>query len=90
MKSDASFVRFQIAGDAKNSLEKQAARHGMTQTELASRLVVWLVSQPQLIQAAVLNNIAPVVEEDLAGVLAANLVAKAGSTAQRMRRGGKG
>lgn len=69
MKSSASFIRLQIAEDAKNALEKQARRHNMSQTELASRLVMWIVRQPQVVQATVLNNIKTDLEEELAHVL---------------------
>ena len=52
-----TFLRLQIADDAKTALERQAARHGMSQTELASRLVTWLVRQSSVLQASILNNI---------------------------------
>lgn len=74
MKSPPSFIRLQIAEDAKSILEKQADRHGMSQTELASRLVTWLVKQPPLIQAAVLNNISSTVQEDLSKALLARAI----------------
>lgn len=76
MASDDPFVRLTISSDAKSSLEKQATRHGMTQTELASRLLVWLIKQPQVIQAAVLNNITSTVEKDLVEAILAGSAAK--------------
>lgn len=79
MKVQSSFLRLQIAEDAKTALERQATRHGMTQTQLASRLVGWLVTQPQLVQAAILNNIAPDTDRDRSSALLAGIGAKARS-----------
>ena len=93
MKSQSTFLRLQIAEDAKTALERQATRHGMSQTELASRLVGWLVTQPQLIQAAVLNNINSTVDSDLSATLRARIRASGsistptkGARAARPRR----
>ena len=76
MDSDAPFVRLTVSSDAKTTLEKQATRHGMTQTQLASRMLTWLIKQPQVIQAAVLNNISSTVEKDLAQTLLAGAAQK--------------
>lgn len=65
-KPQSPFLRLQIAEDAKDALERQAARHKMSQTELASRLVSWIVRQSQTVQAAILNNIDRGLEEELA------------------------
>jgi len=70
-KPRSSFVRLQIAEDAKTALERQAARHGMSQTELASRVVAWLVRQPSVVQASILNNI-----ETIPAAAVNNLTAK--------------
>lgn len=67
-KSHPTFLRLQISDDGKTALERQAARHGMSQTEIASRLVAWLVRQPPVVQASVLNNIDPGLQQDLAHV----------------------
>ncbi|QOV92206.1 hypothetical protein [Humisphaera borealis] len=91
-KSEGTFLRLQIAEDAKTSLERQASRHGMSQTELASRLVGWLVGQPQLVQAAVLNNINSTVDADLSASLRARIGATGSAAtpkASRASRGGK-
>jgi hypothetical protein len=85
MKAQSSYLRLQIADEAKNVLERQAARHGMTQTELASRLVSWLVQQSQVVQAAVLNNITPGEDLDVPKVLLAGAAARVAES----QRGGK-
>ena len=87
MKSQSTFLRLQIAEDAKTALERQATRHGMSQTELASRLVSWLVMQPQLIQAAVLNNINSTVDSDLSALLRARISASGSVSAPSAKSG---
>ena len=69
MKSSAPFIRLQIADDSKDSLAREARRHGLSQTELASRLVEWLVKQQSVVQATVLNNIKNDMEDQLAEML---------------------
>ena len=84
MKSQSSFSRLQITEDAKASLARQATRHQVSQTELASRLIVWLVKQPTAIQATVLNNIDAGIQEQLSDMLQS--AAERRSTAKPTRK----
>ena len=69
MNRSAPFIRLQLADDAKPALAREARRHGVSQTALASRLVEWVVRQPPVVQATVLNNIKNDMEDRLAEVL---------------------
>lgn len=69
MKRSSPFIRLQIADDSKDSLAREARRHGLSQTELASRLVEWVVQQESVVQATVLNNIKNDMEDQLAEML---------------------
>ncbi len=76
MKRSSPFIRLQIADDSKDSLARESRRHGLSQTELASRLVEWLVQQPPVVQATVLNNIKNDMEDQLAEMLRGLAVSK--------------
>ena len=69
MKRSSPFIRLQIADDSKDTLARESRRHGLSQTELASLLVEWLVQQPPVVQATVLNNIKNDMEDQLAEML---------------------
>ena len=69
VKRSSPFIRLQLADDAKPALAREARRHGLSQTELASRLVEWVVRQSPVVQATVLNNIKNDMEDRLAEVL---------------------
>ncbi|MDB5294320.1 MAG: hypothetical protein JWO31_303 [Phycisphaerales bacterium] len=76
MKRSSPFIRLQIADDSKDVLARQARRHALSQTELASRLVEWLVLQKPVVQATVLNNIKNDMEDQLAEMLRSIAAAK--------------
>ena len=69
MKRTSPFIRLQISDDSKDSLARESRRHNLSQTELASLLVEWLVIQPPVVQATVLNNIKNDMEDQLAEML---------------------
>lgn len=76
MKRSSPFIRLQIADDSKDTLARESRRHGLSQTELASRLVEWVVQQPPVVQATVLNNIKNDMEDQLAEMLRGLAVSK--------------
>ena len=76
MKRSSPFIRLQIADDSKDTLARESRRHALSQTELASRLVEWLVQQPPVVQATVLNNIKNDMEDQLAEMLRGLAVSK--------------
>jgi 1,2-phenylacetyl-CoA epoxidase catalytic subunit len=83
VKSQSTFSRLQITEEAKSALARQSTRHGLSQTELASRLVTWLIKQPTVIQAAVLNNIDRGLQDELSQMLKANTGRRLGATSRK-------
>ena len=52
---DAGFIRLQVDERAKQAMAKAAARHQMSQTELATLLVERLTRMPGVVQTYILN-----------------------------------
>lgn len=62
-------VRIEITPEAKNHLTAMCRKAGMTQVALLSRLVGWFARQPDMIQAAVLGQYPPEVEQEIARLI---------------------
>ena len=72
---DAGFIRLQVDERAKQAMVKAAAKHKVSQTELATILVERLNQLPGIVQTYILNfddkDAERIIAEHLAGVEAA-------------------
>lgn len=62
-------LRIEITPEAKHRLSEMCRKAGMTQIALMSRLVAWFARQPDMIQAAVLGQYPPEVEQEIARLI---------------------
>ncbi|HEY0007153.1 MAG TPA: hypothetical protein VGB55_00375 [Tepidisphaeraceae bacterium] len=61
--------RIQLTTEAKKRLLDISDQLGITQIAIASRLVEWFASQPDLIQAAVLGLYPDLIKQDVATLI---------------------
>jgi hypothetical protein len=62
-------LRIELTGSAKERLTDLSDQTGMTQVQVASRIIEWFTEQPDLIQAAVLGRYPPEIEADVARLI---------------------
>jgi hypothetical protein len=65
MPEERRQVRLLISLNAKRKVEEIAKQNGMTEVEVASRIYLWFVEQPGVVQQGILGHLPADFREDL-------------------------
>lgn len=67
--SEREIIKIAVTPEAKRAIDASAARYGMSQIEMASRVYRWFSEQDEMVQATILDILPRSVAADVARIV---------------------